>query len=62
MQIKHTIPLGNDGIGMGRLANWKEAALRAMYNNPKLFNAWVRAVLDAEAAKILKKHKKIEQS
>ncbi len=52
-QIRWTVPMGNDLEGKDRLARYKQAALAVM-KDPKLFNAWIRHVLDAETARILK--------
>jgi len=54
-QIRWTFPLGNEPIGSERLARWKEAALKVFPGNPRFFNAWMRQVLDGEAARLLKK-------
>lgn len=56
LQIRWTIPCGNDALGDERLARWKAAAALVMNGNPKLFNTWIRQVLDAEAHRLLNPH------
>lgn len=55
LQIRWTIPTGNGKVGLLRLERWKSAARKAFHDNPKMVNAWIRQVLDAEARRILQK-------
>lgn len=54
-QIAMTLPLGSNSEGEERKRRWRQAAAKTMMGNAKLFNAWIRAVVDAEANRILKK-------
>lgn len=51
-QKQITVPLGNDQVGLERKRRWLDAAVTVM-RDPKLFNAWIRRVLDQEAERIL---------
>lgn len=59
-QVRWTISLGTGDPGAERLARWQVAALKVMQNNPKLFNAWIRSVLDAEASRLLNKPPEVQ--
>ena len=51
-QIKVDISCGQNGVGETRKKRWQQAAMKEM-RDPRLFNAWVRRVLDAQATFIL---------